>query len=158
MHVPDGFIDVQTSAAFGAASAAGVAVSLRGARKQLDGGLTALGLNVFNMALVGVWSSYLVFLVVKSLLPKNRGSITACAFIAGLVSVPLSAVSFVGQYWLGGSGAFGIGAVFAAMFGTHVLIGIGEAVITSLTVGAVLSSRQDLVFGWKSSTLAGARS
>jgi cobalt/nickel transport system permease protein len=34
------------------------------------------------------------------------------------------------------------------MFGTHVLIGIGEAVITGFTVSAVLASRQDLVFGW----------
>lgn len=221
MHIPDGFIDAPTSAIFGGVSAAGVAVSLRGARKQLDeraaplaglvavfifavqmlnfpvgagtsghlmggalamvlvgphaavlavtvvllvqglmfadGGLTALGLNVFNMALVGVWSSYLVFIVVRSILSKKRASVTICAFAAGLVSVPVSAMSFVGQYWLGGSGAFGIGAVFAAMFGTHVLIGIGEAVITSLTVGAVLASRQDLVFGWNPSSASGAR-
>jgi len=39
--------------------------------------------------------------------------------------------------------------VFSAMFGTHVLIGIGEAFITALTVSSVLASRQDLVFGWK---------
>jgi ABC-type Co2+ transport system permease subunit len=35
------------------------------------------------------------------------------------------------------------------MVGTHVLIGIGEAIITGLTVSAVLASRSDLVFGWK---------
>jgi cobalt/nickel transport system permease protein len=34
------------------------------------------------------------------------------------------------------------------MIGTHVLIGIGEAIITALTVSAVLASRSDLVFGW----------
>ena len=35
------------------------------------------------------------------------------------------------------------------MVGTHVLIGIGEALITGLTVSAVLASRSDLVYGWK---------
>jgi cobalt/nickel transport system permease protein len=39
--------------------------------------------------------------------------------------------------------------VFTAMFSTHVLIGIGEAIITVLTVSSVLSSRADLVFGWE---------
>jgi ABC-type Co2+ transport system permease subunit len=34
------------------------------------------------------------------------------------------------------------------MIGTHVLIGIGEGIITALTVSAVLASRSDLVFGW----------
>jgi ABC-type Co2+ transport system permease subunit len=35
------------------------------------------------------------------------------------------------------------------MVGTHILIGIGEAVITFLTISAVLASRSDLVFGYK---------
>jgi ABC-type Co2+ transport system permease subunit len=37
------------------------------------------------------------------------------------------------------------------MVGTHVLIGIGEALITGLTVSAVIASRSDLVYGWKDS-------
>jgi ABC-type Co2+ transport system permease subunit len=35
------------------------------------------------------------------------------------------------------------------MVGTHLLIGIGEAIITSLAVSAVIASRPDLVHGWK---------
>ena len=35
----------------------------------------------------------------------------------------------------------------AAMVGVHTLIGIGEGVITALTVGAVLAVRPDLVYG-----------
>jgi ABC-type Co2+ transport system permease subunit len=35
------------------------------------------------------------------------------------------------------------------MVGTHILIGIGEAIITGLTVSSVLASRSDLVYGWK---------
>jgi cobalt/nickel transport system permease protein len=39
-----------------------------------------------------------------------------------------------------------------AMVGTHILIGIGEAIITALTVSAVMASRSDLVFGWENKT------
>jgi hypothetical protein len=35
------------------------------------------------------------------------------------------------------------------MFGTHVLIGIGEGIITGLSVSAVMASRPDLVFGYR---------
>ena len=35
------------------------------------------------------------------------------------------------------------------MVSTHVLIGIGEALITAFAVGAVLASRSDLVYGYK---------
>jgi cobalt/nickel transport system permease protein len=43
-----------------------------------------------------------------------------------------------------------VGTVLNAMVGSHILIGIGEAIITALTVSAVLASRSDLVFGWDS--------
>lgn len=121
-----------------------------------DGGLVALGLNVFNLAIVGVWVPYAIYLVARAVLPKARTSVVTAAFISALVSVPVAASAFVLQFWIGGSDAFTVGQVFTAMFGTHVLIGIGEAVITALTVSAVLSSRQDLVFGWRSATVRAA--
>lgn len=34
------------------------------------------------------------------------------------------------------------------MFSTHVLIGIGEALITMVTVSAIIATRSDLVYGW----------
>ena len=40
------------------------------------------------------------------------------------------------------------------MFGTHILIGIGEAIITGLAVGAVMASRSDLVYGFKNKKVA----
>jgi ABC-type Co2+ transport system permease subunit len=49
---------------------------------------------------------------------------------------------------MGGTATFSVSAVFTAMFSTHVLIGIGEAIITVLTVSSVLASRADLVYGW----------
>ncbi|CAM5394279.1 Cobalt ABC transporter permease OS=Streptomyces cyaneofuscatus OX=66883 GN=G3I52_33590 PE=4 SV=1 [Streptomyces cyaneofuscatus] len=72
---------------------------------------------------------------------------TASAFVAALVSLPASAAAFTLLYWIGGTTDIPIGKVFTAMVGVHVLIGIGEAVITALTVGAVLAVRPDLVHG-----------
>ena len=113
-----------------------------------DGGLTALGLNIFNMGVVGVWASFGVFFIVKKLLPKTKSSIVVASFIAALLSVPAAAAGFVLQYAIGANATFSVSTVLSAMVGTHVLIGIGEAIITALTVSAVLASRSDLVFGW----------
>ncbi|NBM20726.1 energy-coupling factor ABC transporter permease, partial [Streptomyces sp. GC420] len=112
-----------------------------------DGGLTALGVNVTDMAVVAVPVAYLVFRGLVRLLPRNRGSVTAASFVAALVSVPAAAVAFTGVYALGGTADVSLGKVFAAMVGVHVLIGMGEAVITALTVGAVIAVRPDLVYG-----------
>ena len=216
MHIPDGFIDVQTSAIFAGLAAAGVAASLKGARSQLDeksaplagltavfifavqmlnfpvvagtsghligaalaavlvgpwaatlaltvvlvmqaflfadGGLSALGLNVFNMSIIGVWVGYAVFLLVKKILPRSKASIVIASAIGALLSVPAAALGFTLQYAMGANATFSVSTVLGAMVGTHVLIGIGEALITGLTVSAVLASRSDLVYGWKGNT------
>jgi cobalt/nickel transport system permease protein len=61
--------------------------------------------------------------------------------------VPAAAVVFTLIYAIGGTTDVAIGKVATAMIGVHVLIGIGEAVITALTVGAVIAVRPDLVHG-----------
>ena len=112
-----------------------------------DGGLTALGLNVFNMSIIGVWGGYGAFLLVRKLLRFSKSAVLIGAAVAAFVSVPLAATSFSIQYAIGGQATFAATTVFAAMFSTHILIGIGEAVITFLTVGAIIKTRPDLVFG-----------
>ena len=213
MHIPDGFIDIPTSAAFAAIAAGVVAVSIKGAKSSLDdktaplagltatfifavqmlnfpvaagtsghllgaalatvlvgpyaatlaltivlllqallfadGGLSALGLSVFNMSIVAVWVSYAIFMGLKKVLPKNKSSVATAAGIAALLSVPAAAASFVMQYAIGANATFSVTAVLTAMVGTHILIGIGEALITLFAVGAVLASRSDLVYGYK---------
>ncbi|MEU9401400.1 energy-coupling factor ABC transporter permease [Streptomyces sp. SID4985] len=212
MHVPDGFIDAPTSAVTGVVAAGALAVSLRGARRELgeeraaplaglvaafifavqmlnfpvaagtsghllggalaailvgpytavlcvsvvllmqgvlfaDGGLTALGVNITDMAITTTVVSYAVFRGLLALLPRTRRSVTAASFVAALVSVPAAAVVFTLIYAIGGTTNVSLGKVATAMIGVHVLIGIGEAVITALTVGAVVAVRPDLVYG-----------
>ncbi|MFC5805425.1 energy-coupling factor ABC transporter permease [Streptomyces formicae] len=221
MHVPDGFINLPVSGAAGAVAAGAVAVSLRGARRELggtshtegyggertaplaglvaafifavqmlnfpvaagtsghllggalaailvgpytgvlciavvlllqgilfaDGGITALGVNITVMGVVTVVVAYALFRGLVRVLPRKRSSITVASFAAALVSVPAAAAAFTLIYAIGGTTDVPTGTVLSAMVGVHVLIGIGEAVITMLTVGAVVSVRPDLVYG-----------
>lgn len=112
-----------------------------------DGGLSAIGLNVLNMGVLTVLVGWLVFKAVVKILPKKNSSVVAASATAAFISVPVSALGFVVQYAIGGSGIIELDKVLGAMLSVHVLIGIGEAVITALTVGAVLATRADLVFG-----------
>ncbi|WP_406477066.1 energy-coupling factor ABC transporter permease [Streptomyces platensis] len=221
MHVPDGFINAPVSAATGVVAAVAVAVSLRGARRELagagpvgaaaaertaplaglvaafifavqmlnfpvaagtsghllggalaailvgpytgvlcvsvvllmqgvlfaDGGLTALGVNITDMAIVTTVVAYGLFRGLVKVLPRRRRSVTVASFVAALLSVPAAAVAFTALYALGGTADVPLGKVFTAMVGVHLLIGIGEAAITALTVGAVIAVRPDLVYG-----------
>ncbi|MBT2438800.1 energy-coupling factor ABC transporter permease [Streptomyces sp. ISL-36] len=211
MHVPDGFINAPVSAAAGIVAAGAVAVSLRGARRELDertaplaglvaafifavqmlnfpvaagtsghllggalaailvgpytgvlciavvllmqgilfadGGLTALGVNITVMGVVTVVVAYALFRGLVLVLPRTRRSVTVASFVAALVSVPAAAVAFTLFYAIGGTTDVPLGKVLTAMVGVHTLIGIGEAVITMLTVGAVVAVRPDLVHG-----------
>jgi len=213
MHIPDGFIDIPTSAVVGVAAAGAVAISVRGARKELDertaplaglvaafvfavqmlnfpvaagtsghllgaalaailvgpytgvlcltvvlivqgiffadGGLTAIGLNVFNIAVVGTVAAWFIFKGARAILPKSRFGVLVATALAAFFSVPIAALAFVVEYAVGGTTDVAISTVLVAMVGTHTLIGIGEAIITTLTVGAVLASRPDLVYGAK---------
>ncbi len=69
------------------------------------------------------------------------------AGVAAFVSVPVTAVAFVGLFAVGGQAPVPLDAVLTAMLGWHVLIGLGEALITALVVGSVVATRPDLVRG-----------
>jgi cobalt/nickel transport system permease protein len=112
-----------------------------------DGGLTALGTNVTLLGLVAVGVGYGVFRLLLALLPRTRGGLLTAAGAGAFVSVPVAALVFVGLFAVGGVADVPLGAVAAAMGGIHVLIGIGEAVITVAVLAAVVSVRPDLVHG-----------
>lgn len=111
-----------------------------------DGGLSALGVNITLMGLVTVLVGWGVFLLVTKAV-QGRGAVIAGAFLAGLVSVPASALAFTLLFWAGGNAPIELSSVAAAMVGVHVLIGVGEGLITAMTVSAVLAVRPDLVHG-----------
>jgi len=112
-----------------------------------DGGLTALGTNITLIGLVTVVVGWGVFRLLMHVLPGTRTSVAAAAAVGAFVSVPVAAAVFAGLFAVGGTVAVDPGPVFAAMVSWHVIIGLGEAVITGLVVSAVLATRPDLVYG-----------
>src|SRR5262245_35391592 len=99
-----------------------------------DGGLSAIGLNVLNMAIVGAFAAYGIFVLVRHVLPKTRGGVVAASAVAAFASVVLASMAFTVEYAIGGAGGASLARVGGAMIGVHVLIGIGEALITAMTV------------------------
>ena len=112
-----------------------------------DGGLTALGYNVLNMAIVPAFGGYAVYRLFRRLLPRTGSGVSGAAGLAALVSVVFASMAFSIEWLFGASVPVPFDMVFGAMVGVHALIGIGEAVITGLAVGAVLATRPDLVYG-----------
>jgi cobalt/nickel transport system permease protein len=112
-----------------------------------DGGLSALGLNVLNMSFFGVFGGWAIFVVLRKVLPATATSVTITSGVAAGLSVAIAALGFVAEYAIGGTGSIPVATVATAMVGVHLLIGVGEGIITALTVGAVLASRPDLVYG-----------
>ena len=111
-----------------------------------DGGLSALGTNITNMALVGTAAGFGVALLLRRYAVRGGPWLAAVAFSSALVNTVAAALSFVVQYAVGGNAGIGFAEVTAAMVGVHVLIGIGEGVITALTVASVARVRPDLVY------------
>jgi cobalt/nickel transport system permease protein len=111
-----------------------------------DGGLTALGTNITNMALIGTWTGFAVAVALRRLAVRSRGGLFAVAFVSAFVNTVVAALGFVLEYAIGGAGGSSLATVAVSMIAVHCLIGIGEGLITALTVGAVASARPDLVY------------
>ena len=112
-----------------------------------DGGVTALGTNITLMGLVGCLVGYAVFRLVLRVLPRRTSSVAPAAGVGALVSVPVAATAFTLLFVVGGNAPVDASAVLTAMVGWHVVIGIGEALITGLVVASVVAVRPDLVHG-----------
>ncbi len=117
-----------------------------------DGGVTALGMNVVNMAVLGVAIGYATAVLLYTM-ARRRGELPVAglggiAFVAAWIGTICAAMGFVVEYAIGGavSVSTSVTAVAGYMLGTHALIGIGEGLITAVTVMAVARARPDLIY------------
>ena len=108
-----------------------------------DGGLLALGANIFNMGVVASFSGYYIYRLVTLLLGNSRRGTLVGGFVGAWTSVFLAAIACAIE--LAFSGASPIGVVLPAMAGFHALIGIGEGLITGAVLSLVLATRADLL-------------
>ncbi|PWU59417.1 cobalamin biosynthesis protein CbiM [Micromonospora globispora] len=113
-----------------------------------DGGVAMLGLNITNMAILGTAAAYLLIALLLRVLPPTPAGLGVTAFVSALVSVLVASQGFVLQYWLGGTTDLGgnLAGLAGTMAGVHLLIGIGEGLITATTVVTVAKVRPDLVY------------
>jgi len=108
-----------------------------------DGGLTALGANIFNAAVIGGLLGYVIFKALKGLLPKTQGGFIAAASLASWASIVLASAMCVVELAISGMTPFY--QALAPMTLVHAVIGIGEALITAMVLTAVLNTRPDLI-------------
>jgi len=108
-----------------------------------DGGLIALGANVFNMAVVGVWVGYGAYWLLGRVVGSGRVGSLVRGFAAGWISVGLAALCCAIELAISGTSAWGV--AIPAMAGVHALIGIGEGLITAAVLAFVAVARPDLL-------------
>jgi cobalt/nickel transport system permease protein len=110
-----------------------------------DGGLSTLGVNVVNLALVPAAVGYPVLLGLRRLLPQRPAGTAVAAGVAAAVSVLSAAVLFTAEYALGGAAGVPLRTVAVSTIGVYALVAAIEAVVTALVVRGLLALRPDLV-------------
>ncbi len=97
-----------------------------------DGGLLAMGANIFIMGIVTVWVGYFAYRAFNGL---NR---FIAAFAAGWLSMVIAAI--VTAFLLAISGTTALTIVLPAMAIVHAIIGVGEGLITAAAVALVYAA------------------
>jgi len=108
-----------------------------------DGGISALGANVVNMGVLGALLAGFAVQAGVRVLPRTRTAFLGLVAVVSWAAVMIGAAATSAMLAL--SGTVPLATALPAMLGVHALIGIGEAVLTTVAVGAVLSARPDLI-------------
>ena len=108
-----------------------------------DGGLAALGANVFNMGVVTALLGYAIYTAMSRLANGRLWLRQAGAFAAAWLTVQAGAA--LTAFELALSGTSPLNVVLPSMMGVHALIGIGEGLITVAALAFVATTRRDLL-------------
>jgi cobalt/nickel transport system permease protein len=108
-----------------------------------DGGLLALGANILNMAVIGVMVSHFVYRTLQGLARGKPWGMLVGGFLAAWVSIVVAALA--AGLELAVSGTSPANLAIPAMGGIHMLIGIGEGLITVGALTFLKAARRDLL-------------
>lgn len=108
-----------------------------------DGGILALGANIFNMAVVGVFVSYAIFNLVQKIAGKYKWGLLVSGFVAAWTSIFIASLACALELALSGTSPANI--AIPAMGAIHALIGVGEGLITVGALAFLYATRKDLV-------------
>ena len=99
-----------------------------------DGGVTALGANVLNMAIIDVIIGYLCYKMAVSIFGDRRGARIAGAFIGGWLGITLAGIACGLEIGYSPTFPFGVTVTVPIMGSWHALLGIIEGIITAMVV------------------------
>jgi cobalt/nickel transport system permease protein len=108
-----------------------------------DGGLLALGGNIFNMGVIGAFVGYAVYRLVQRFAKGARWGVLAGGFVAGWASIVVASLAVALQLAISGTSPANIG--IPTMGGVHAVIGIGEGLITLGALSFLSATRRDLI-------------
>lgn len=108
-----------------------------------DGGLLALGANIFNMGIVGVLVAHFVYRSALKLTGGRRWGVFAGGFAAAWLSIVIASLAVALQLALSGTSPANLAV--PAMGGIHMLIGLGEGLITVGALAFLYAARRDLL-------------
>jgi cobalt/nickel transport system permease protein len=109
------------------------------------GGMTALGVNLVNLALVPAVLGYPVLLGLRRGLPRGSTGTAVAAGFAAVVSVLAAALLFTAEYAVGGAAGVSLRTVAVSTIGVYAVVAVFEGVVTALVVRGLLALRADLV-------------
>jgi cobalt/nickel transport system permease protein len=110
-----------------------------------DGGITVLGANIFNMGLIGTFCGYYLYRSIRLALGRNKWKAMAISTaISAWTSVIIASILCALQLAL--SGTVPLKVALSAMAFWHLLIGVGEALITLSVISFIWRTRPDLIY------------
>jgi cobalt/nickel transport system permease protein len=118
-----------------------------------DGGLLALGSNIFNMGIVGVVVAYFTYHTIRKLAGDRIGGLYVGGFLAAWLAIVISSLAAALQLALSGTSPANLAV--PAMAGIHALIGIGEGLITVGALVFLFASRRELLSASGARTVGG---
>ncbi len=110
-----------------------------------DGGVSALGANIFNMGVIGGIVGYYLYVLIRRLVRKGGWGVRLGAAVGSYVSIVLGAAACGVEIGASSLFPFGVGVTVPVMVGWHLVIGVGEALITVVVIEYVLRARPDML-------------
>lgn len=110
-----------------------------------DGGITALGANALNMAIIDVLVGYLIYRAfVKISGSKDSVRVTA-AFLGGWLGITLAGAACGLEIGYSPSFPYGVAITIPVMVGWHAVLGVIEGAITALTIQYLRTKSPQLI-------------